>query len=359
MLYLIQSAEYGIDESGKEGFFFSLKIGYTEDEEVDLIKNRRLFSYFTYHRSIKLLGTISNGTLTHEKKLHQKFRKYLWDGNEWYYYNQEIVDYFNSLTLEELDELPIDLDNNCKIQKDIKEINRVISFLFDTIEEVNNYSTKIVNKLGFDFSFESAYNYIKDDSSIDKDKFNHYLEVINNRKTNKYCKDERLNNLVVEFMKEYDTLPRISDKLKMLCREDIKPEVLRIILSQIPNCDVVKSYFIALGPVRLRQLGCNISYIKKELGIVTFTPNVLINAIYSNFQVGEKYTLSNLKEKLRSIYNSINYKSTPKAVDIENYFKTKPAYILVFDEVTGKKKQSKGYELLESYEKEYKDKMMK
>ena len=163
----------------------------------------------------------------------------------------------------------------------------------------------------------------------------------------------------IEFMREYDSQQRISDKLKMLCREDIKSEVLRIILSQIPNCDVVKSYFIALGPVRLRQLGCNISYIKKELGIVTFTPNILINAIYSNFQVGEKYTLSNLKEKLRSIYNSINYKSTPKAVDIENYFKTKPAYILVFDEVTGKKKQSKGYELLESYEKEYKDKMMK
>lgn len=341
MLYLMKSAEYGKDENGKEGFFLSLKIGYTEDEEVDLIKNRRLFSYFTYHRSIKLLGTISNGTPTHEKKLHQKFKEYLWDGNEWYYYNQEIVDYFNSLTIEELDKLPIDLDSNHKIQKEIKDIKYIVSFLFDTIEEVNDYSAKIVNKLGLDFNFESAYNYIKNDTLIDSNKFDHYLEVMNNKKANKYCDDENLNNIVIEFMREYDSQQRISDKLKMLCREDIRPEVLRIILSQIPNCDVVKSYFIALGPVRLRQLGCNISYIKKELGIVTFTPNILIDAIYSNFQVGEKYTLSSLKEKLRNIYNSINYKSTPKAVDIENYFKTKPAYILVFDEVTGSKKTTK------------------
>lgn len=201
MLYLIKSAEYGIDENGKEGFFFSLKIGYTEHEEIDVLKNRRLSAYFVHNRTIKLLGVIPNGTLTHEKKLHQKFRKYLWDGNEWYYYNKEIVDYFNSLTLEELDELPIDLDNNYKIQKEIKEIKYITLFLFNKLEEANNYLTNVVNKLGLDFTFESAYNYIKDDSSIDRSKFDHYLEVMNNRKTDKYCDNEEENNNISEFMK--------------------------------------------------------------------------------------------------------------------------------------------------------------
>ena len=162
----------------------------------------------------------------------------------------------------------------------------------------------------------------------------------------------------LEFMKEYDTLPRISDKLKMLCREDLDPEVLRIILSQIPNCDVVKSYFMALGPVRLRQLGCNISYIKKELGIVTFTPELLVNSIYGEFKVGEKALLSRIKERLANLYDSISYQATPRAKDLENYFKVRLIYIYV-DDGSGNKKKSKGYELLESYEQEYRDKMMK
>ena len=357
MLYLIKSAEYGIDENGKEGFFFSLKIGYTEHEEIDVLKNRRLSAYFVHNRTIKLLGVIPNGTLTHEKKLHQKFRKYLWDGNEWYYYNKEIVDYFNSLTLEELDELPIDLDNNYKIQKEIKEIKYITLFLFNKLEEANNYLTNVVNKLGLDFTFESAYNYIKDDSSIDRSKFDHYLEVMNNRKTDKYCDNEEENNNISEFMKVYETKTTIVDKLRLLCENNLSPKEIDMVLAQIPDCDTIKSYYVALGPKRLKELGYGVTYIKKELGIVTFTPTLLINSIYSDFKSGDKLLLSDIKDRLTNIYNNINYKATPRAIDLEKYFEVKLLYFTIVDD-TGKKKRAKGYELLKSYEQEYRDKLM-
>lgn len=358
MLYLMKSAEYGKDENGKEGFFFSLKIGYTEYEETDISSNRRLLTYFAHHRSIELLSIIPNGTPTHEKKLHQKFRKYLWDGNEWYYYNQEIVDYFNSITLEELDELPIDLGSSYKIRKDIKEIKHLVSFLFDTPEDANNYLTLVINKLGLDFTFESAYNYIKDDSLISKDKFDHYLEVMNNRKTDKYCDNEEQNKIISNFIKTYDS-GTFMDRLKLICNNDLINESLSIMLSQIPSGDPVKYYFLLLGPERIKQLGYNVTLIRKELGIVTFTPELLINSIYSDFKVGDKLLLSDIKDKLTNIYNTINYKAAPKAKDLENYFNIRLAYVYVTDPDTGKRKQQKAYELLESYEQEYRDKLMK
>ena len=93
MIYLLKSPEARKLENGEYEFFFSLKIGYTDDETPDLKKNKRLNQYFIHHRSIELLHVIPNGMEEQEKKLHYKFRGFRWDNsNEWYIYDQSIID---------------------------------------------------------------------------------------------------------------------------------------------------------------------------------------------------------------------------------------------------------------------------
>ena len=93
-----------------------------------------------------------------------------------------------------------------------------------------------------------------------------------------------------------------------------------------------------------RKIGYNSTNIKKYLGIVTFSPELLVNTIHQNFNPGEKYSLSNLKVKLGDLYSSISYTAVPKANDILNYFEIKE--YMTTEVVDGKKKRVRGYELL-------------
>lgn len=366
MLYLLKSAEYGKDENGKEGFFFSLKIGYTEYEEDDLIKTRRLFAYFAHHKSVKLLAVIPKGTKQHEKRLHQRFKKYLWEGNEWYYYNQKIVDYFKSLTAEDLEKLP-NLNNKTKlcnfkklIDTDLRnDLKYLISFLFDNEEDCENYLYILLNVFERKITLESAINYIKNDKLVNQQKLNHYLTVVNNFKTNRFSENEELNEKVVNFYNTYNSYTTMKDKLRYLCEysKSSSKESMDAILSQIPDSDDVKSYFTTIGPSRLYELGYNVTKIKKELGILTFSPELLINTIYSTFKVGDRIFLSDLKSKLSTLYESISYKKSPKATDIIDFFGVKP--FKADCNIDGVVKKSNGYELISSHELELRIKLEK
>ena len=158
-------------------------------------------------------------------------------------------------------------------------------------------------------------------------------------------KDDIINRDVTKFLCIYDTLTTIYDKLKMLCEYPVSKEVIQIVLDQIADSDEIKSYYLALGSQRLKALSYSVTKIKRELGIVTFSPELLNNTIHQNFNPGEKYSLSNLKAKLGNLYSSINYDSTPKASDIENYFEIK-SVVMYEKREDGTRKQIRGYELL-------------
>ena len=163
---------------------------------------------------------------------------------------------------------------------------------------------------------------------------------------NQLTPDDIYNKEASNFIKIYDSYNTRLEKLRLLCEYGLSSEALKIVLSQIVDSDDVKSFYNTIGPQRLKELGYNVTKIKKELGIVTFSPELLKQEIYSNFKEGSKYTLLTLKNQLTSIYSSINYNATPKAKDIENWFEVKPVKIYNVDPETGEKKQYKGYELL-------------
>ena len=169
---------------------------------------------------------------------------------------------------------------------------------------------------------------------------------------NTLTKDDIINQEVVKFLEKYNSLTEARKKMIFLCECGLSKEAIDIILNQIPDSDYIKSYYIMLGPDRLKSLSYKRNNIEKELGIVTFSPELLLDEVYFNFKEGDKYIKSNLKQKLSNIYSSINYSVSPKANDIENWFEVKEIVMYEKDQITGKRKQIRGYELLKSKENE-------
>ena len=174
-----------------------------------------------------------------------------------------------------------------------------------------------------------------------KDRFTVFSTVHNT-----LTRDDIVNQEVSGFLKIYTGLTTIYDKLKLLCEYGLSQDAIQIVLGQINDSDEIKSYYITLGPQKLKGMGYHITKIRKALGIVTFSDELLEATIYNEFKVGDKITLSGIKDRLGYLYRSINYDAAPKAKDLESYFEVKLIYISILDETTGKKKQTKGYELL-------------
>ena len=161
---------------------------------------------------------------------------------------------------------------------------------------------------------------------------------------NTLSSDDIINQKVSEFLGEYQKLGTFKAKLKMLCEYGFSDEVIGVVLDQIGEHDNIKSYYLALGSQKLRALKYDKYYIEKELGIVTFSYELLESNIYSEFKVGDKITLSDIKSRLEVLYKSINYDATPKAKDLENYFNVKESSARV--EIVGVKKVVKIYNII-------------
>lgn len=193
-------------------------------------------------------------------------------------------------------------------------------------------------------SKDYVIEYLRKDPNVGNERVDKYFEVLRCRETGIYCEDDIVNHEVSEFLKVYIGLKTIYDKLKMLCEYGLSEVEIDIVLGQLNDSDEVKSYYTILKPEKLKNLYYNSTNIKKYLGIVTFSPELLVNTIHQNFNPGEKYSLSNLKVKLGDLYSSISYTAVPKANDILNYFEVKE--YMTTEVVDGKKKRVRGYELL-------------
>ena len=135
--------------------------------------------------------------------------------------------------------------------------------------------------------------------------------------------DDIVNQEVSEFLRVYTKLSTIHDKLKMLCEYGLSSDAIDIVLGQIADSDEIKSYYTTLGSSKLKSLSYNSAKIKNHLGVVTFSQELLESSIYSEFKVGDKITLSDIKSRLEVLYKSINYDKVAKAKDLENYFEVK------------------------------------
>lgn len=323
MIYLIETTYYNKDT--KEVLDL-LKIGYTEDSK----KDKRFMAYRMHNPRHKLLYEVLGYDEDIEKRIQYKFRglKYNGYGNEWFYYSEDIINFFKDIDNIDLESLPKSPRRREIEFTNLKnEVIEIIKYLFLTKTEYLDYLENLITTLGDKFSVSSVLDYIKTDPLVDRDLYSKYLEIVKSRETGIYCKDDIVNQEVSEFLRVYTKLSTIHDKLKMLCEYGLSSDAIDIVLGQIADSDEIKSYYTTLGSSKLKSLSYNSAKIKNHLGVVTFSQELLESSIYSEFKVGDKITLSDIKSRLEVLYKSINYDKVAKAKDLENYFEVKNSSI--------------------------------
>ena len=322
MIYLIKSAGY--DEN--ENLIHLLKIGYTEDNN----KDKRFQLYKLHNPTCKVLYEIPNLPEDIEKRIQYKFRglKYNEYGNEWFYYSEDIINFFKDIDNIDLESLPKSPRRREIEFTNLKnEVIEIIKYLFLTKTEYLDYLENLITTLGDKFCVSSVLDYIKTDPLVNKDLYSKYLEIVKSRETGIYSNDDIVNQEVSEFLGIYTGLTTIYDKLKLLCEYGLSQDSINIVLGQISDSDEIKSYYLSITPSRLRALGYNVTRIKRELNIVTFSQELLEKSMYLEFKVGDRLSLSDIEVKLINIYESINYDRKAKATDLENYFEVKKCTI--------------------------------
>lgn len=323
MIYLIETTYYNKDT--KEVLDL-LKIGYTEDSK----KDKRFMAYRMHNPGHKLLYEVLGYDEDIEKRIQYKFRglKYNEYGNEWFYYSEDIINFFKDIDNIDLESLPKSPRRREIEFTNLKnEVIEIIKYLFLTKTEYLDYLENLITTLGDKFCVSSVLDYIKTDPLVDRDLYSKYLEIVKSRETGLYCKDDIVNQEVSEFLGIYTGLTTIYDKLKLLCEYGLSQDAIQIVLGQISDSDEIKSYYLSITPERLKALGYNVTRIKRELNIVTFSQELLEKSMYLEFKVGDRLSLSDIKVKLINIYESINYDRKAKATDLENYFEVKKCTI--------------------------------
>jgi len=321
MIYLIKSAGY--DEN--ENLIHLLKIGYTEDSRKDI----RFMAYKLHNPTCKILYEVPNLSEDIEKRVQYKFRDLLYSeyGREWFYYNDDIINFFRDIDKVDLDSLPKNPVRGSKEFKKIKnECREVLSYFFNT-KDTEEYLENIISKVKDQLSKDYVIEYLRKDPNVGNERVDKYFEVLRCRETGIYCEDDMVNQEVSEFLRIYISLNTMKDKLKLLCEYGLSSDAIDIVLGQIADSDEIKSYYTTLGPDRLRALSYSKTFIKKELNIVTFSQDLLEKSMYLEFKEGDKLSLVDIKTKLTNIYDSISYDRKAKATDLENYFEVKKCTI--------------------------------
>ena len=329
MIYLI-SVEYRYETL--------LKIGYTADKN----SKKRFDTYKMHNPKSVVLFTIPGGTEKHEKAIHNKFRSFLYSdyGNEWFNFDQSIIDFFTIHTTKE--SLENDLIEITTVDsKDIpglhKEINRLVNRWLclesDTPEKLykNYYRIKQI--------ITDCRNTIRNDILKEEDILPYLIEkydISDDIQSQLYFSQD---DIVIKFK----GLPTFRDRMKFLCKEDI--DNISDILNQIPL--VYKVYYIALGPERCKALNYEVTKIFKEFSDMQFDKSQLRDEIYKTFTIGERYTKASIKDTLKDIYTELGYNKTPKANDLEKYFELKECKVLV-DKESGKRDM--GFEIIKRKE---------
>lgn len=327
MIYLIETTYYN-KETKK--VLDLLKIGYTEDSRKDI----RFMAYKMHNPGFKLLYEIPNLSEDVEKRVQYKFRNLLYSeyGREWFYYSDDIINFFRDIDKIDLESLPkspmSERRKYWKLNKLVKNVVYWVSII--PKESKRDYIEKIIEDLGSNLkNIQDILNYIEKDYGSESTL--EYRKMIERKETKKYCNDDIINQEVSSVLYEFERKTTYYDKMKLLCNTNLSKEALELILAQISEEDDIKSHFLALGPEKIKALGYNMTKIRRELGIVIFNKELLINTIFTNFNVGDKLNQIDIKQKLFDLYTSISYTATPKATDLGNYFEIKKCKITLSD----------------------------
>ena len=338
MIYVILSAAF--KNSSNTEFEKLLKIGYCRDDREKV----RTATYLTENPTIKTLYTIPEGTEQDEKNLHHHFRKYLKYGNEWFSYEQEILDFFTTHTTKEsLEELDLHLSQNklIKLQKE-----RNAKFL----ENKQKYINPILHSLGDIEIIE----YIKKQEELVEVLDNLFLtssDIDSYFRSNYPGIDFDIPEIISEkaqkILQEFDEQQYFTGKMKYLYSLNMDEDLAKQVLDNIYDTSYSK-YYWTISAGRAGSLNYQSGKLEEEYQAITNPEDTSIldtklkNKIISTFSLNARYSKSSIKARLERIYTNLKYDKTPKANDLEQYFELKECKVLNSD--TGKR--DAGFEII-------------
>ena len=148
------------------------------------------------------------------------------------------------------------------------------------------------------------------------------------------------DNSLSDTIDEFYNLTTFPERMRYVCeKEYMSRESFQIFLNSIPI--EFKNYFLVLGSDTCRSFSYQKYRLEEEYKKrfnnqgVDRGPRIL-----EAFKVGDKITLSNIKERLREIYSVIGLKKTPKATDLFEYFDVRKI------KLTSNGRREDGFELL-------------
>lgn len=151
---------------------------------------------------------------------------------------------------------------------------------------------------------------------------------------NKLSDGGLVDNNIIKFIEIFNTLPGFYEKMKAICEAPFTDKERLMVLEQVPL--TYKNHYLKAGPERLRANGYNLTKINKELAAIEQNSQINISSeIFSAFKIGETYKLQEIKEILKTVYESCNYLVSPKATDLENYFEIRK--VQMTNKETGKR----------------------
>ena len=338
MIYVIRSAAV-VDEC-IPSFEFILKIGYCRDDREKV----RTTAYLTENPTIKILFTIPGGTEQDEKNLHHHFRKYLKYGNEWFSYEQEILDFFTTHTTKEsLEEL-----DTYYSKKKLIELEQLKNARF--LENKQKYINPILNSLGE----VDILEYVKKQEELVEVLDNLFLtssDIDSYFKTNypdiNFDIPEKLSKKVRKILQEFEEQKYFTGKMKYLYSLHMDADIAKQVLNNIYDTHYAK-YYWTIPSNRAGSLKYQKGELEKEYQSIINPSSVIEDSNSSDsemknlirqkveniFTIDTKYLKFNIKESLRKIYTELGYDKTPKASDLEEYFEIKDC--LISNTVTGK-----------------------
>jgi len=150
------------------------------------------------------------------------------------------------------------------------------------------------------------------------------FSVINTVQTKGFT--EEINKPICELAKKFIELIDVVSKLQFivaLADENLTKEELNLFFSLIPN--KYKDYYDILGFEGIRAHKYKESEIKREIERLSnnYREDQVKEEIYCLFKVGCRYTNKDIKDKLRKVYEKLDYQKTAKAIDIGAWFITK------------------------------------
>lgn len=333
MIYLILSPAFKDKHNPDLGYEKLLKIGYTGEES----RKSRFNAYITENPTITILYLIENGDEQDEINLHYHFKRFKTNyGREWFKYDQEIIDFFEThKTKESLQDINSYISKSKK--KKINELKSNVTVLSRVNQLINQIFSLYYSDVSNIIEKRNIYENIIDLLLLNYSDLQTYIQLnyplVELDKIINSVEDD-----IIYHLNQFYEISSGTERLKFLC--SLQESTLLSCLPHLPNEYI--NYFTVLGVERIRANGYNISDVRREYEGTLGNQKIDVkSSIIKNFKVGSRITKSSVKEQLKNLYDKLGYSKTPKAVDLGDYFIIKNCKIPRPDG-----KRDDGYEIL-------------